>query len=71
MLESLFETVQLKVKAGEPKEKIAEDLNLSLEETRYLADAEVYEAVQRALSRPETERRPRPRRTVTPETEQS
>jgi orotate phosphoribosyltransferase-like protein len=69
MLESLFEKVQLKIKNGESREKIAEDLDLSLEETRYLADAEVYEAVQRALSRPASEYRSRPRRTPQATTE--
>lgn len=69
MVESLFEKVQLKVKAGESREKIAEDLDLSFAEASYLADAEVYHAVQRALIRPASEFRSRPRRTPKDETE--
>lgn len=64
MEDQLFDQVQERIKAGESKESIADELALSIEEVRFLSDVETYKAVQRALSRPDTERRPRPRRMV-------
>lgn len=69
MEESLFDQVQERIKAGESRETIAEELSLTTDEVRFLSDVETYEAVQRALSRPASERRPRPRRALPPESE--
>lgn len=72
MADELFDQVQKRIKAGESKESIADELALSIEEVRFLSDVETYQAVVRALSRPPSEYRPRPRRAVKDEdTEQS
>lgn len=70
MSDSLFDKVQAKITEGKSKEAIADELQLSLDEVRYLADVETYQAVQRALNRPASERVQRPRRRLEPQPEQ-
>lgn len=71
MSDSLFDTVQAKIAEGKSKEDVAGELELSLDEVRYLADVETYQAVQRALSRPASERVHRPRRRLDTQPEQA
>lgn len=69
MSETLDKQVQRRHQEGEPYEDIATDLNLSPLEVSYLGDAKAYDAVQRALSRPASERRSRPSRAPQPGTD--